>query len=37
MTYKYCNFSGNDVDISRVGDVPEHGISLQYFTNPMIF
>ena len=22
MTYKYCN-SGNDVDIFRVGDIPE--------------
>jgi hypothetical protein len=30
MTYKYGN-SKNDVGICRVGNVPEHGISLQYF------
>ena len=30
MTYKYCN-SGNDVAIFRVGDVPEHHISLPDF------
>jgi hypothetical protein len=36
MTYSCWN-SGNDVAIFRVGDVPEHGISLQDFKHPMIF
>jgi len=36
MTYTYLIF-GNDVAIFGVGDVPEYGISLQDFKNPMIF
>ena len=36
MTYKYWN-SGNDIAIFRIGDVLEHGISLQDFKHPMIF
>ena len=36
MTYKYL-ILGNDVTIFRVGDVPEHGISIQDFKHPMIF
>jgi hypothetical protein len=36
MSYKYW-ISGNDVAIFRVGDVIEHGISLQDFKHPMIF
>jgi hypothetical protein len=35
MTYKYW-ISGNDA-MFRVGDVQEHGISLQDFKHPMIF
>ena len=33
----YLCFSGNYVAIFRVGDVPEHDISLQDFKHPMIF
>ena len=36
MTYEYWN-SGNDVSNCSVGDVHEHGISLQDFKHPMIF
>jgi hypothetical protein len=36
MTYKYWN-SGNDVAIFRIGEVLEHGISLQDFKHPMLF
>jgi len=36
MTYKYW-ISGYDVAIFRVGDITEHGISLQDFKHPMIF
>jgi hypothetical protein len=36
MTYKYWN-SGNDVAIFRIGEVLEHGISLQVFKHLMIF
>jgi hypothetical protein len=36
MTYKYWNF-GNDVAIFRIGEVLEHGISLQDFKHPMLF
>ena len=36
MTYKYWN-SGNNVAIFRVGDVPDHGISMQDLKHPMIF
>ena len=36
MTYKYW-ISGDDVAIFRIGDVMEHGISLQDFKHPMIF
>ena len=36
MTYKYW-ISGDDVAIFRIGDVMEHGISLQDFKHPIIF
>jgi hypothetical protein len=36
MIYEYW-ISGNNIAIFRLGDVPEHGISLQDFKYPMIF
>ena len=33
MTYKYW-ISGNDIAIFRVGDIPEHDISLQDINTP---